>query len=64
MIIDIGVGEVIIRGPDAILGTSVDVCLTPQQARSAASGLDADGHPVIAVGLRQAADQAERGVRT
>ncbi|MEB3023035.1 MULTISPECIES: hypothetical protein [Mycolicibacter] len=64
MIIDIEIGAVIIRGPDALLRTIDDMSLTPKQARAAAIGLDADGNAVVAEALRRAADLAESGVRT
>lgn len=62
MIIDIEHGKIIVRAPDELTGlTENDAHVTPDQARAVARGLDIDGHPVAAEGLRRAAAQAEKG---
>ena len=62
MIVDIEPGMVTIRAAEAILGLTLDVTLTPNQARLVVAHLETEGkHTVAAEGLHRAADQAEKG---
>jgi len=63
MIVDIEPGMVTIRAAEAILGLTLDVTLTPNQARLVVAHLETEGkHTVAAEGLFRAADQAEKGI--
>ena len=63
MIVDIEPGMVTIRAAEAILGLTLDVTLTPNQARLVVAHLETEGeHTVAAEGLLGAADQAEKGI--
>lgn len=54
-------GQVFVRAAGDVLGLTLDVSLTPQQARAIAVRLDDEGeHTVAAEGLRRAADRAEK----
>lgn len=62
MIVDIAPGVVTVRDAEKELELTLDVTLTPGQARAIARNLrDAGKHTVAAEGLFRAADQAEIG---
>lgn len=54
-------GQAFVRDSEDVLGLTLNVALSPQQALTIADRLDAEGaHTVAAKGLRRAADRAEK----
>lgn len=57
-------GKVVVRDAKAVLNLTLETHLTPDQARTVAAKLEAEGeHTVAAEGLRRAADEAEKKSR-
>lgn len=58
--VDTGRGQVVIRDAKAELNLTLDVWVTPKQARILADNLDSEGNHTAADSLRQAADSLEK----